>query len=225
MGKLFKTCNSFASCSVWDLYCRNPTLEEWEDDSFTPKMGTWESTETFETLEFNCKGQNTSHRGIFYIIRKLLKYRCRKWTCMSHLDICNISYDKKKGQESDWQFDSQPLKVGNRPNPGVWRYSATHHWKVFDHGYKFASNLIVIGGLQRKLCALKVARVPIVGISGFTLGSPKTKNHLDVALVERCKVYYMGEGGGFPLVQAWWVLWVRNRPWLVLAPRVLQKVN
>jgi len=28
-------------------------------------------------------------------------------------------YGKKKGRESNWQFDSQPLKVRNRPNSGV----------------------------------------------------------------------------------------------------------
>jgi hypothetical protein len=32
--------------------------------------------------------------------------------------------------------------------------------------------------------------------------SPGTKSHLDVVPVESCKVYYMGEGGGFPRVQA-----------------------
>jgi hypothetical protein len=31
---------------------------------------------------------------------------------MSHLDICSTRYRKKKGRESNWQFDSQPLKVG-----------------------------------------------------------------------------------------------------------------
>jgi hypothetical protein len=41
-----------------------------------------------------------------------------------------------------------------------------------------------------------------VGILGFPLGSPKTKCHLDVAPVERHKVYYKGEGGGFPQVRA-----------------------
>jgi hypothetical protein len=29
-----------------------------------------------------------------------------------------------------------------------------------------------------------------------------TKSHLDVAPVERRKIYYMGEGGGFPWVRA-----------------------
>jgi hypothetical protein len=33
-------------------------------------------------------------------------------------------------------------------------------------------------------------------------GSPKTKCHLDVGLVERHKVYYKGEGGAFSQVQA-----------------------
>ncbi len=39
-------------------------------------------------------------------------------------------------------------------------------------------------------------------VLGLPLGSPKTKGHLDVAPVERRRVYYMGEGGGFPRVQA-----------------------
>jgi hypothetical protein len=53
-----------------------------------------------------------------------------------------------------------------------------------------------------KLCALKVAGVLVVGISGLPLGNPGTKSHLDVAPVESCKVYYMGEGGGFPRIRA-----------------------
>jgi hypothetical protein len=36
---------------------------------------------------------------------------------------------------------------------------------------------------------------------GLPLGSPGTKCHLDVGLVERHKVYYNGEGGGFPQVR------------------------
>jgi hypothetical protein len=44
--------------------------------------------------------------------------------------------------------------------------------------------------------------VSSLGISGLPLGSPRTKCHLDVGLVERHKVYYKGEGGGFLQVQA-----------------------
>jgi hypothetical protein len=59
-------------------------------------------------------------------------------------------------------------------------------------------------------------------ISGLPLGSPETKSHLDVAPVERCKVYYKREGGGFPEVQAVVSLMNPSCPWLVLAPKVFQ---
>ncbi len=44
--------------------------------------------------------------------------------------------------------------------------------------------------------------VPSLRISGLPLGSPERKIHLDVALMERHKLYYKGEGGGFPQVRA-----------------------
>jgi hypothetical protein len=44
---------------------------------------------------------------------------------------------------------------------------------------------------------------------------------LDVALMEKHKVYYKGEGDGFPKFESWWVLWIQIFPWLVLAPKVL----
>jgi hypothetical protein len=80
----------------------------------------------------------------------------------------------------------------------------------------------MIGGLHRKLCTLKVAKVLIVGTSGLSFGSLGTKNHLDVALVERQKVYYKGEGGGFPQVRAMVSLVCPGCLWLVLTPNVLQ---
>jgi hypothetical protein len=39
-------------------------------------------------------------------------------------------------------------------------------------------------------------------ISGFLLRSFGTKSHSDVGAAERHRVYYMGEGGGFPRVRA-----------------------
>jgi len=81
--------------------CRNPTLRKCEDETHTPEMGTWESFGTPKILEFDCRGQKTSHWGVLYIIEKLLKCRCRKWVRMGHLDICSTSYGKKKGRESN----------------------------------------------------------------------------------------------------------------------------
>jgi len=48
----------------------------------------------------------------------------------------------------------------------------------------------------------KVVGVPTLGISGLPNKSPGIKCHLDVNFVERHKVYYRGEGGGFPQVWA-----------------------
>jgi hypothetical protein len=165
-------------------------------------VGSWSPKRTPESLERNCRGQNSLPWIVHYIIGKLLKHICLKWACIAHLHIWNISYEQKKGRESNWQFDSRPLNVRNRPNFLACRWRATYRWKDLDKGYNFALNHIVIGGLHARLCASKVARVPNVGISGLPLGSPGTKNHLDVAHVESYKVYYKGEGCGFPQVQA-----------------------
>jgi len=53
-----------------------------------------------------------------------------------------------------------------------------------------------------KIMGPKVAKVPILGISGLPLGSPRTKWHLGVGPMARHRVYYKGEGGGFPQVRA-----------------------
>jgi hypothetical protein len=184
-----------------ECLCRNPTLKECEDDTHTPEMGTWESSGTSKNSELDYRGKNASPWGVIYTIGKVLKRRCRKWHHMSHLDIYNTSYGQKKGQESNWQFDSRLVKVGNRPNSLACRRRATYRSKALDKRYNFALDLIAIGGLHKTLCAFKVVGVPVVAISGLPLESPGTKNHLDVALVERHKIYYMGEGGGFPRVQ------------------------
>jgi hypothetical protein len=84
------------------------------------------------------------HWGVLYTIEKILKCRCPKWPCMSHLDICSPSYEQKRGQESNWQFDSRPLKVGNRPKSDVCRRSATWRWKILNERYKISSDLIPI---------------------------------------------------------------------------------
>jgi hypothetical protein len=88
----------------------SPTLGKCED---------LESSGTPECLGFDSKAQNTSHWGVLGVIGKVLKRKYRKWPRIRHLDICRPSYGQKKGRESNCQFDSRPLKVGNRPLPEV----------------------------------------------------------------------------------------------------------
>jgi len=104
----------------------------------------------------------------------------------------------------------------------MWKWHATYRWKYLDEGYNFASDLISIRGLHTKLWAPKVVRVSTLAILSLPLGSPGTKCYLDVGLMERHKVYYKGEGGGFPQVQAMVSLMSPSCSWFVLAPKVLQ---
>ncbi len=114
---------------------------------------------------------------------------------------CN---SRKKGQE----FDSQPLKVENQPDPGVCRWSATHCWKALKESYKFASDLIPIRGLSRELWAPKVPGVQFGTILGFLLGTCGTKSHSDAGVAEQRKEYYMGKVMACPKSGPWWVKWV-----------------
>jgi len=60
-------------------------------------------------------------------------------------------------------------------------------------------------------------------ISGLQLGSLGKNSHLDVASAERCREYYMREGGGFPRVWAVVSLVVQNARGLSQHPRVSRK--
>jgi hypothetical protein len=184
------------------LSVTTPLWGKCEVATHTPENGTWESSGTLKNSELDCKGQNTSPWGVLYIVEKVLKCRCPKWPRMSHLDIYNTSYGQKKGWESNWQFDSQPLKVGNRPDPSVCKCSATHCWKALKESYKFALDLILIRSWGEKLWTPKIPGVQTGTILGLHFGSPGKKCHSDASVAERHKEYYKGEGGGFPQVQA-----------------------
>jgi len=49
----------------------------------------------------------------------------------------------------------------------VCRWRATYLWKALNEGYNFSSYFTLIEGLHTKLWAPEVAKVSILGISGF----------------------------------------------------------
>jgi hypothetical protein len=140
--------------------CRNPNLVKCGVKPNICKSGDLESSGTPECSELDRKGQKTSHWGVLDVIGKVLKCRYRKWPRIGHLDICSPSYGQKKGRDSNWQFDSRPLKVGNRPLPDVRFGSATWRWKDLDEGYNFGSDLDAIQLRSRELWQFKVPGVP-----------------------------------------------------------------
>jgi hypothetical protein len=93
---------------------------------------------------------------------------------MSHLDICNSNFERKKGRESNW------------PRRGTTFVETSLESEVEARRYELP----------------KSQESNLETDSGLLLGSPRKKNHLDVASVKKHRIYYMGEGGGFPRVRA-----------------------
>jgi hypothetical protein len=155
----------------------SPTLGKSED---------LESSGTPECSELNSKAQNTLHWSVIGVIGKVLKRRYRKWPRIGHLNICSPSYGQKKGRESNWQFDSRPLKVGNRPLPDLRIESAIRRWKDLGEGYKFGSDLVAIRICSRELWA---PEVPGLHPGQFRDNFGK-KWHSGVGAAESHRVYY-----------------------------------
>jgi len=96
------------------------------------------------------------------------------------------------------KFDFRPLKVENHPDFLACMWCATYRWKALNQIYNFSLDLISIGGLHTKLWAPNPRESQLWELTG----SPETKCHLDAGPVANHRIYYKGEGGGFPQVWA-----------------------
>jgi hypothetical protein len=188
------------TCNIMG-FVATPLWAKCEGEAHTPKSGNLESSGTPENSEDDLRSQTSLHQCAPGVIGKVLNCRCPKWPRMSHLDICNPSYGQEKGRESNWQFDSRPLKVRNRPVPDVRSRSATWRWKALFEGYKFGSDLVLIWGWGEELQSPKVPGVQSGTVSGlhaeYTIGSMVVAS---------------------PELGPWCVMWVRVSPWLVPTP-------
>jgi hypothetical protein len=199
---------------------------------WSPTLGKNEDLESFgtpECSEFNSKAQNTSHWGVLGVIGKVLKRRYRKWPRIAHLNICSPSYGQKKGRESNWQFDSRPLKVGNRPLPDLRIESAIRRWKYLDEGYKFGSDLVAIRLCSRELWAPKVPGLHPGQFSGqFRDSDPGVPGKSDIRawVPQSVTEYTIGSKVvAYSRVRAVVCLVVQNARGLSQHPRVSQNVN
>jgi hypothetical protein len=165
--------------NYWITSVGTPLWAKCEGEAHTPKSGKLKSSGTPKNSERDCRGKISSHFGALGVIGKVLKCRCPKWHRMSHLDIFSPSYGQKKGRESKWQFNSRPLKVGNRPVSDVRSRSETWRWKALFEGYNFGSDLVSIGGRGEKLWSSKVPGLQPRTVSGLHFGSLGTKSHSD----------------------------------------------
>ncbi len=128
-----------------------------------------------------------------------MKNKCLKWTHITHLDIWNTLQPKERsGVKLIVWFLTIKSQESTRFFACKWH--ATYHWKVFDKGYNFVLDLILIEGLHTKLWGPKVVGIPTLGLTPIweswdkmSFGCEPCGEHI---------VYYKGEGGGFPQVRA-----------------------
>jgi hypothetical protein len=124
-----------------------------------------------------------------------LELRCLKWACMTHFHTSNTWPKERSGIKlAIWL-----LTTKSRESP---RFPCVHaacniplksSWQGLERFFRPHLN-------QR--FARKFVGIPIVGISRLPFGSCGTKWHLGADPVAMHKVYYKGEGGGFPQVRA-----------------------
>jgi hypothetical protein len=106
---------------------------------------------SYECLEPWLEMQTSTKLSPQDTIRKVLKRRCLKCPCIVHLDLICMSYDKKKGQKSNWKFDSSPQTPWKQGSTELWLSCAIHHWKDIFEGYK-----ILPSHLQNRLDLKKI---------------------------------------------------------------------
>ncbi len=151
----------WSAITLWaDLVSQPHFGQVWGWSPTLGKVGGWESSGTPECSELDSKGQNTSYWGGSGVIGKVLKRRYRKCPRIDDSDICSPSYGQKKGRESNWQFDSRPLKVRNRPLPNIRFECATWRWKDLNEGCNFSLDLVAI-----QLCSWELWWFKVPGVS------------------------------------------------------------
>jgi hypothetical protein len=206
---------------VLTLSVMNVATPLWPTEGVKPntsKVGDLESFGILECLELNNKTQNTSHWGVLGVIGKVSKRKYRKWPRIGHSNICSPSYGQKKGRESNWQFDSWPLKVENRPFFNIRIESATRRWKDLDEGYNFGLDLVAIGLCSRELWAPKVPGLqPTQFRDNF--GTPTWKSQENVpfgcSLGGELQIILYGGRWWLPLSPGSDESYVSKCPWLV----------
>ncbi len=211
-------------CNPEVTFTFSGSVREWAH-TLSNGLPFWElkSLWSLKFLKNNLKSQNSLNWKLLYTIGKILRLRCLKWAHMIHLSTYNTSYGQKKGRESKCQFDSQPLKIGNPLNWSSYKWCATYRWKALDKGYNFASNLVTIEGLNKKLWASNFVKslnfenfgIPDLEVLGkMTFGCQPS--WLIIENIIRGKVMVSPKFG------PWWVLWLHVCTCFVRAPKVFQ---
>jgi hypothetical protein len=176
--------------------CHNPTLAKCGGEAQHFQSWGFGVLRDSRISELDRKAQNTLHWGVLGVIGKVLKRRYRKWPRIGHLDICSLSYGQKKGRESNWQFDSRPLKVGNRPLSDLQLRVRYVVEKILTRVTSLVQTLLrsnfVVGSYEfpKSRDSTQDSFGTISGLQPGSPGSPGKKWHSGVGAAECHRVYY-----------------------------------
>jgi hypothetical protein len=142
---------------------------------------------------------------------------------MTHLDTSNASYGQKKGWESNWQFDSWPVKIGSRPNFLMYRWLCDISLKIFWQGLQVCFKLHLNRRFAHKVMGpqscesfnfenFQDSHLGVLGQNSIWVLVP----WLGIEYIIRGKVVASPKSG------LWWVLWVWVCMWFFLVAKVLK---
>jgi hypothetical protein len=134
--------------------CRNPTWTKCGGEAqHLEKVRIW-SPPGLPNVQSSTTRGKTSRIGVFLVSLE------RSWNVDIENSLALAIRTSATQVMGNWQFDSRPLKVGNRPLPEVRFECATWRWKDLDEGYNFGSYLVVIQLCSQELWQFKVPGVP-----------------------------------------------------------------
>jgi hypothetical protein len=130
--------------------------QKWTQESHFMFSGMWKSmkewTHTFssgfpfwelefwcilESLEGDCRGQNSLDWKVHYTIKNLLKHRCLKCAYMTHFGSLKHKLWLKEGSGVKLSIWLPTTKVRNLPDLLAFKWCATYSWKFLNKGYNF----------------------------------------------------------------------------------------
>jgi hypothetical protein len=107
---------------------------------------------------------------------------------------------KVESQTGNLIFDHKKLRIDLTPCVQVeCDTSFESFWRELQHCFRFNLDR---RSEQTVIIPQSCGNSNLGSFETPNVGSPGTKNHLDVGTAERCREYHMGEGGGFLRIRA-----------------------
>ncbi len=114
--------------SVRDYEGMNPHIPKW-----APTLGVGVPMD-FQIFKGRLWGSKLIGLKSYLYHQKALKTWMSKMGSHDPFEYLKHKLWPKEGRKLNYQFDSQPLKVENRPDLLAWRWCVTHLWKVLNKG-------------------------------------------------------------------------------------------